>query len=110
MRRERRFWLWVLSAAASFVLAVILFVPTLDVNKRQRGNEAATVGGLRRLNEFQHGYAASHPAQGFSCQLPLLKPTTPPAIRTTRMSSWSLGCKSGTSLRSLAAGQTLTES
>ena len=61
----RRFWLQLLVALCA-VLAVLfiaaLFVPVLDVNKRQRVNEAGTVTRLRRLNELQDNYAASNPA------------------------------------------------
>jgi hypothetical protein len=58
------------------VLASML-VPTLDVNKRQRMNEAMTAGRLRKVNELQRGFAAAHPATGYSCQLSLLKPPLP---------------------------------
>jgi hypothetical protein len=78
-RVRRRFWLQLLVALCA-VLAVLfiaaLFVPVLDVNKRQRGNEAVTVSRLRRLNALQNNYAASNPAKGFACQLPQLKPAT----------------------------------
>src|ERR1700738_1078619 len=61
----RRFWLQLLVALCA-VLAVLfiaaLFAPVLDVNKRQRVNEAGTVSRLRRLNELQNNYAASNPA------------------------------------------------
>jgi hypothetical protein len=73
----RRFWLQLLVALCA-VLAVLfiaaLFVPVLDVNKRQRVNEAGKVSRLRRLNELQDNYAASNPATRLP--LPQLKPAT----------------------------------
>jgi hypothetical protein len=53
-----------------------LFVPVLDVDKRQRGNEAAAVVRLRRLNELENKFAASYPEKGFVCQLALIKQAT----------------------------------
>lgn len=76
---RRRFWLRLLVALCGVLtfLFIVNSVLVLDVNKRQRGNEAATVSRLRSLNEFQNSYAASNPAKGFACQLPQLKPATP---------------------------------
>jgi hypothetical protein len=78
-RRKSRWWL-VIALAAGTVLAVIfmaaLLVPRVGVH-RQGINEAATLTRLRRLNTLQNSYAASHPADGFACQLPTLKSTTP---------------------------------
>ena len=75
-RKRRRFWLWVIGALAAFLICIGLFVPTFDVDKRQRGNEAATVSRLLRLKGLQDGYAASFPTKGFACQLSELKPAT----------------------------------
>jgi hypothetical protein len=77
---RRRLWLRLLYTLCP-VLAVLfvasLFVPVLDVHKRQRADEAAAVGRLRRVNALQDAYAASYPSKGFACRLPLLKPATP---------------------------------
>jgi hypothetical protein len=76
-RARRRSWLMVALCAVLTILFIALFVPVLDVNKRQHGNESVTVSRLRRLNELQNSYAASDPAKGFACQLAQLKPATP---------------------------------
>ena len=69
-----------IALAVGTLLAVIfmaaLLVPRVGVH-RQAINEAATLSRLRRLNTLQNSYAASHPADGFACQLPKLKSTTP---------------------------------
>jgi hypothetical protein len=76
----RRFWrtflisivvgIGVLSLAA-------LFIPTLDgPNSRRIAREAAAVGSLYRITALQNDYAAAHPAMGFACQLPSLKPSS----------------------------------
>jgi hypothetical protein len=75
--KRRRVWLGLLIALCAFLLFLVLFVPTLDVNKRQRGNESATVSRLLRLKRLQDSYAASFPAKGFACQLSQLKSATP---------------------------------
>src|SRR2546430_12039314 len=79
VRRKSR-WRLVIALAVGTLLAVIfmaaLLVPRVGVH-RQGINEAATITRLRRLNELQNRYAASHPADGFACQLPKLKSTTP---------------------------------
>jgi hypothetical protein len=69
------FWLALCGVLAVLFIAA-LFVPVLDVNKRQRVNEAVTVSRLRTLNALQSNYAASNPVKGFACQLPQLKPAT----------------------------------
>ena len=79
VRRKSRWWL-VIALVVGTLLAVIfmaaLLVPRSGVH-RQGINEAATLTRLRRLNTLQNNYAASHPADGFACQLPKLKSTTP---------------------------------
>jgi hypothetical protein len=75
-RVRRRSWVLVALCAGLAILFIALFVPVLDVNKRQRGNESATVSRLRRLNELQNRHAASSPAKGFACQSAQLKPST----------------------------------
>jgi len=56
----------------------VLFIPMLDgPNMRRNAREAVAVGKLHRITTLQNDYAASHPTQGFACQLPLLKRTTP---------------------------------
>jgi hypothetical protein len=79
VRRQSR-WRLVIALSVGTVLAVTfmaaLLLPRVDVH-RQGINEAATLTRLRRLNTLQNSYAASHPADGFACQLPKLKSTTP---------------------------------
>ena len=56
----------------------VLFIPMLDgPNMHRNAREADAVGKLHRITTLQNDYAASHPAQGFACQLPLLKRATP---------------------------------
>jgi hypothetical protein len=77
----RNFWRNLLISVAVVICILCLaalFIPTLDgPNSRRRANEAVAVGSLRRITTLQNDYAASHPLNGFACQLPLLKPTTP---------------------------------
>jgi len=78
VRKKSRFRLvMVLGAALAVIVIAALSVPELDVHSRQVMNEVVTVTRLRRLNQLQNSYAASHPAKGFACQLPELKPATP---------------------------------
>jgi hypothetical protein len=54
------------------------FIPTLDgPNSGRARREATAVGDLRRLTALQNRFSAAHPEKGFTCQLPLLKSTTP---------------------------------
>jgi hypothetical protein len=77
VRKKSRFRLvMVLGAALAVIVIAALSVPELDVHRRQVMNEVVTVTRLRRLNQLQNSYAASHPAKGFACQLPELKPAT----------------------------------
>jgi hypothetical protein len=66
-----------LCVIAAILLVAALFVPVLDVNKRQHANEAVAVVRLRKLGVLQGAHAASHPARGFACQLSELKPSMP---------------------------------
>jgi len=78
VRKKSRFRLvMVLGAALAVIVIAALSVPELDIHRRQVINEVATVTRLRRLNQLQNSYAASHPTKGFACQLPKLKPATP---------------------------------
>jgi hypothetical protein len=63
-------------AVCAVLLLVALVLPTLDgPNRRLHMNEAGSVARLRNINRFQTEYAATHPTEGFACQLPLLKPS-----------------------------------
>ncbi len=75
--KRRGVWIGFFIALGAALLFLVVSVPTLDVNKRQRANEASTVSRLRRLSEFQKGYAATNPRHGFACQLSELKLTAP---------------------------------
>src|SRR5215467_8045857 len=70
---RRRVWIGLFTALGAALLFLALFVPTLDTNKRQRGNEAAAVSRLRTLNELQKKYAGANPQNGFAWQLSQLK-------------------------------------
>lgn len=74
-RARRRVWVGLLTALAAAVLFIALFVPTLDINKRQRANEASAVAGIREVNDLEKRYAASNPGRGFACRLSDLTPT-----------------------------------
>ena len=60
--------------AALGLLLIALSVITLDINKRQRANEASSVAKLARINELQGAYAAAHADRGFACELSTLMP------------------------------------
>jgi hypothetical protein len=54
------------------------FIPVLDgPNSGRARREATAVGELRRLIVLQNRFSAAHREEGFTCQLPLLKSTTP---------------------------------
>lgn len=76
---NRTFWLRFLVSLCVVLtfLCIVHSVLVLDVNQRQRRNEASTVARLYRLNDLQNSYAALHPTKGFSCELPQLKPSGP---------------------------------
>jgi hypothetical protein len=76
---NQTFWLrfLVTLCLALTFLFIVHSVPVLDVNQRQRRNEASTVARLHRLNDLQNSYAVSHPTKGFSCELLQLKPSGP---------------------------------
>jgi hypothetical protein len=65
--------------AVVFILCVLAsFIPVLDgPNSSRAAREATAVGDLRRLAGYQDRFSATHPGTGFTCQLPLLKSTTP---------------------------------
>jgi hypothetical protein len=77
MAHKRRFLLWVLIAVGSFAFSIVLFASVFDANMRQNRNEVLAVRKLQSLAELQHNYTVSHPAKGFACRLPLLKPDVP---------------------------------
>jgi hypothetical protein len=72
-----RFWVKAIVAFVTLVLAVILLLPMLDVDRRQAANEASAVSRLRRIGELQDRYRDAHPASGFACKLGNLKPIGP---------------------------------
>jgi len=94
-------------AAVLFVAA--LFVPVLDVNKRQRANAASAVERLSRLSVLQNAYAASHPAKGFTCQLSNLNCLRLLGTRMIRMRSCSPGFRLDTNLPLRSVKQIQTE-
>jgi hypothetical protein len=63
--------------AAIFLLAtliVLAFTPHLfDSHAGMRQNESAAVGSLRRIHDLETKYAASHPNEGFACELQQLR-------------------------------------
>ncbi len=62
-----------------FILCVLAsFIPVLDgPNSHRAAREATALGNLRRLVGLQNRFSAAHPEKGFTCQLSLLKSTTP---------------------------------
>jgi len=64
--------------AAGFLLSfllVIAFSPHFhDSHAGVRQNESAAVGSLRKIRDLQSKYAATHPNEGFACQLQGLRP------------------------------------
>ena len=75
-----RFWRIILiSIGVGIVLLFLaaLLIPTLDgPNSNRTAREAVAVGSLYRITALQNEYAAAHPAMGFACQLPSLKPSS----------------------------------
>jgi len=69
---------WVnLAVTSIFLLVVGLFIFTpnyTDSHSAPRQNESAAIGHLHSLNMLQTRYAASHPGEGFACELSLLEP------------------------------------
>ena len=61
----------------ALVIVVVLFVPTLDVHKRQRALQATALGRLQRIIELQRSYAASHRTKRYSCDLAALHQSKP---------------------------------
>jgi hypothetical protein len=61
--------------AAAFLLLIVLvfaFSPRF-IDSGSRQNESAAVGSLRRIHDLQSKYAATHPNEGFACQLQRLR-------------------------------------
>jgi hypothetical protein len=56
------------------IVAALLFVPVLDGDKRQRANQASTVGTFRYLIRAQVALRDAKPSRGYSCQLAPLEP------------------------------------
>jgi hypothetical protein len=77
----RNFWRNLLISVVVIVCILslaALFIPTLDgPNSHRAAREAVAVGKVHRITTLQKDYAGSHPTEGFACQLPLLKPTSP---------------------------------
>src|SRR4029077_3540311 len=46
-----------------------LLLPPMDINKRQRANEATAVARLRLLTSIEKEYAEEHPHEGYVCDL-----------------------------------------
>jgi hypothetical protein len=67
--------------AVVFILCVLAsFIPGLDgPNSGRTAREATALGNLHRLVGLQNRFSAAHPEKGFTCQLSLLKSTTPSA-------------------------------
>jgi hypothetical protein len=78
---HKRHWrrLLVPALAVVFILCVLAsFIPVLDgPNSRRVAREATAVGNLRKLTGLQRRFSAAHPEEGFTCQMSLLKSTTP---------------------------------
>ena len=76
-RRWQRDFFAALALIAVFCAAAF-FIPVLDgPNSHRAACEAVAVGNLRTLSGLQSRFSAAHPVQGFTCQMPLLKSTTP---------------------------------
>ena len=72
--RSRHGWkLWM--GIAGLVLLVAFLAPPVFHDTGIAKNESTAVGSLRKINELENEYAASHPDSGFSCQLEQLRPT-----------------------------------
>jgi hypothetical protein len=64
----------------SILCVAAYFIPVLDgPNSRIVAREATAVGNLRKLTGIQRRFSAAHPEEGFTCQMSLLKSTTPSA-------------------------------
>lgn len=76
-KNYRRAALYVLIAVAALFALLVALTPTLDVDMRQRANEASTVGNLDTILKLQRSYIASHPADGYSCEFSRLRSSAP---------------------------------
>jgi hypothetical protein len=75
--RWQKLFIPVLVIAAILCVAAY-FIPVLDgPNSHRAAREATAVGNLRKLASLQNSYSAAHPEEGITCQLSLLKSTTP---------------------------------
>jgi len=75
MYRRRGGWGWILACGGIVVLVAATIIPGLDGrHSRQRANEAAALGALKTVTALESKYTAAHPAQGFACELPSLRP------------------------------------
>ncbi len=78
----RRATMWLLKTAlvvlAVFIAGLIAYILVVSPGRVWvSANEAAAVGKLRDLNDFQRKYAAAHLEKGFACTLSLLKSAEP---------------------------------
>lgn len=73
-RRWREVLIWVGAVTFVLFLAVHFMLVLDDPNGFRSLEEVSAVGHLRTITTLQSDYAAAHPAQGFACHLPLLKP------------------------------------
>lgn len=74
--------MWLLKTAlvglAVFIAGLIAYILVVSPGRVWvSANEAAAVGKLRDLNDFQRKYAAAHLEKGFACTLSLLKSAEP---------------------------------
>lgn len=76
-RRWQKLFAPVLVVVAILSVAAY-FMPVLDgPNSGRAAREATAVGNIRKLADLQNRFSAAHPGKGFTCQLSLLKSTTP---------------------------------
>jgi hypothetical protein len=80
-KHSRRWWVAIkgLLIVAGMLIIALLFVPTMDVNKRQRANQAMAVGKLETITKLQRSFALNHPTTGYSCDLAKLRSSAKPA-------------------------------
>jgi hypothetical protein len=76
-RNALAYWLGAVGSSLLAPLPWMLVVPHV-ATVWVRANEAAAVGKLRDLNDFQRKYAADHPENGFTCALSLPEAAEPP--------------------------------
>ena len=67
--------LYLLIVVGALFALLLAMAPTLDVDMRQRANEASSIGEIDTIIKLQRSYAASHPASGYSCELSRLRST-----------------------------------